>query len=196
MPEWDMQPLSMNRIAFISDNPTDRLVFEQVWTAHAAPVTCDYFETGFPGDLKIYSLVIARNSVLDGFSGPVIPLDNRRIRVGEMLDKIESVILRPLHDEIITRGAYRLDWAANTLFIHGSSCILTEREKEIVYTLLNAGEGGYSRDDLLGRIWGYRTDLETHTLETHIYRLRQKIESDPTDPRRLVTTDTGYALIE
>jgi DNA-binding response OmpR family regulator len=50
------------------------------------------------------------------------------------------------------------------------------------------------RQELLNHIWGYNTLVRTHTLETHIYRLRQKIERDPTDPRLLVTHRKGYRL--
>lgn len=58
----------------------------------------------------------------------------------------------------------------------GEHIELTAREAELVTALLAAGEAGLAREDLLRDVWGYASDLETHTLETHIYRLRQKIE--------------------
>lgn len=71
---------------------------------------------------------------------------------------------------------------------------LTEKEITLLRTLAEAGPEGVSRADLLEKVWGYRNDLETHTLETHIYRLRQKLEVDPLAPRLLLTLESGYAL--
>jgi DNA-binding response OmpR family regulator len=52
-----------------------------------------------------------------------------------------------------------------------------------------------ARDVLLQEVWGYNSNVTTHTLETHIYRLRQKIEPDPGRARLLVTESGGYKLI-
>lgn len=71
---------------------------------------------------------------------------------------------------------------------------LTEKEVTLLRTLREASPGGVSRATLLDRVWGYRDDLDTHTLETHIYRLRQKIEADPEAPLLLLTLESGYAL--
>jgi DNA-binding winged helix-turn-helix (wHTH) protein len=71
---------------------------------------------------------------------------------------------------------------------------LTEKEVSLLRTLAEAGPGGVSRAALLEKVWGYRDDLDTHTLETHIYRLRQKLETDPESPRLLLTLESGYAL--
>lgn len=71
---------------------------------------------------------------------------------------------------------------------------LTEKEVTLLRTLADAGSTGVSRAALLEKVWGYRDDLDTHTLETHIYRLRQKLETDPESPRLLLTLESGYAL--
>lgn len=71
---------------------------------------------------------------------------------------------------------------------------LTEKEITLLRTLAEAGPEGVSRADLLEKVWGYRNDLDTHTLETHIYRLRQKLEVDPLAPCLLLTLESGYAL--
>jgi len=72
---------------------------------------------------------------------------------------------------------------------------LTEKEAAILKFLYRAGEKVTSRDVLLNEVWGYNAGVTTHTLETHVYRLRQKIESDPSDARILVTAPGGYRLM-
>ncbi|MEO1192694.1 MAG: response regulator transcription factor [Pseudomonadota bacterium] len=71
---------------------------------------------------------------------------------------------------------------------------LTEKETAILKYLYRAGDRAVGRDTLLGEVWGYNAGVTTHTLETHIYRLRQKIEADPTRPSLLITEPGGYRL--
>lgn len=73
---------------------------------------------------------------------------------------------------------------------------LTDKEVQLLRMLGECGLQGMSRDDLLEKVWGYREGLDTHTLETHIYRLRQKLEADPANPQLLLTTTGGYKLAE
>ena len=77
----------------------------------------------------------------------------------------------------------------------GSKLRLTEKETAILRFLYRAGRQVVTRDVLLREVWGYNANVTTHTLETHIYRLRQKIESDPADAQLLVTETGGYRLI-
>lgn len=72
---------------------------------------------------------------------------------------------------------------------------LTEKEVAILRHLQAADGEVVGRDVLLGEVWGYNDGVTTHTLETHIYRLRQKIEEDPSDARLLVTEAGGYRLV-
>ena len=72
---------------------------------------------------------------------------------------------------------------------------LTEKETNILKFLYRASEGVVPRDVLLHEVWGYNAGVTTHTLETHIYRLRQKIETDPSHARLLVTESGGYRLV-
>jgi len=71
---------------------------------------------------------------------------------------------------------------------------LTEKETNILKYLYRAGGKAVARDELLSEVWGYNAAVTTHTLETHIYRLRQKIEPDPGHARLLVTEAGGYRL--
>lgn len=86
---------------------------------------------------------------------------------------------------------------ANKLLLKedGKKIRLTEKETAIVKFLYRAGENSVSREVLLQEVWGYNANVSTHTLETHIYRLRQKIEKDPSRAEILVTEVGGYKLL-
>ncbi len=71
---------------------------------------------------------------------------------------------------------------------------LTEKETNILKFLYRAPDGVVPRDVLLHEVWGYNAGVTTHTLETHIYRLRQKIEPDPSNVSLLLTESGGYRL--
>lgn len=77
----------------------------------------------------------------------------------------------------------------------GHKIRLTEKEAAIIKYLFRAGQNVVSRDVLLEKVWGYNSGVTTHTLETHVYRLRQKIEKDPSNAQILVTDSGGYRLI-
>lgn len=71
---------------------------------------------------------------------------------------------------------------------------LTDKESNILKYLYRAGGKSVSREELLTEVWGYNANVATHTLETHVYRLRQKIEPDPANARILLTEAGGYRL--
>ena len=77
----------------------------------------------------------------------------------------------------------------------GEKIRLTEKEANILKFLYRASAQTVSRETLLHEVWGYNAQITTHTLETHIYRLRQKIEADPSNAKLLVTEEGGYRLI-
>ena len=77
----------------------------------------------------------------------------------------------------------------------GSKVRLTEKETAIMKYLYRAEQKVIGRDELLEQVWGYNSGVTTHTLETHIYRLRQKIERDPSNAELLVTEAGGYKLV-
>jgi DNA-binding response OmpR family regulator len=72
---------------------------------------------------------------------------------------------------------------------------LTDKEASILKYLFRAGDRPVARDVLLNEVWGYNAGVTTHTLETHIYRLRQKIEKDPSQAELLITETGGYKLV-
>ncbi|MGA1801886.1 response regulator transcription factor [Rhizobium sp. HT1-10] len=77
----------------------------------------------------------------------------------------------------------------------GQKIRLTEKEAAIIRYLYRAEQKVVTRDILLEEVWGYNSGVTTHTLETHVYRLRQKIERDPSNAEILVTENGGYKII-
>ena len=73
---------------------------------------------------------------------------------------------------------------------------LTDKETAILKYLYRVGNKVVGRDVLLNEVWGYNPEVDTHTLETHIYRLRQKIEENPSNNRILMTEPGGYRLAQ
>ena len=99
-------------------------------------------------------------------------------------------------DAIFALGPYSFRPSAKLLVTEkGQKLRLTEKETAILRYLYRAGEKVVTRDVLLQEVWGYNSHVTTHTLETHIYRLRQKIERDPAVAKLLVTEAGGYKLV-
>ncbi|KOF18828.1 MULTISPECIES: response regulator transcription factor [Ensifer] len=78
---------------------------------------------------------------------------------------------------------------------NGQKIRLTEKEAAIIRYLYRADQRVVTRDVLLEEVWGYNSGVTTHTLETHVYRLRQKIERDPSNAEILVTENGGYKIV-
>ncbi|NNU78868.1 response regulator transcription factor [Halovulum dunhuangense] len=98
-------------------------------------------------------------------------------------------------DAVFAIGPYTFKPAMKMLIDQNDKKIrLTEKETNILKYLYRSETGVVARDTLLHEVWGYNAGVTTHTLETHIYRLRQKIEPDPSNARILVTESGGYRL--
>ncbi len=99
-------------------------------------------------------------------------------------------------EAVFTIGPYTFQPGAK-LLIHWETkgkVRLTMKEAAILKHLYRSGNMMVGRETLLGAVWDYNAGVTTHTLQTHVYRLRQKIESDPSRPRILVTKPGGYQL--
>lgn len=99
-------------------------------------------------------------------------------------------------DAVFQIGRYTFKPASKLLIDENDAKVrLTEKETSILKYLYRSGEKVVTRDVLLHEVWGYNAEVTTHTLETHIYRLRQKIEKDPGNAELLVTETGGYKLV-
>ena len=114
-----------------------------------------------------------------------------------LLARIRAQLRSHEHSEgaVFRLGAYEFRPAAKMLVDGaGKKIRLTEKETNILKYLYRAGEKPVTREELLAEVWGYNAGVTTHTLETHVYRLRQKIEPDPANARLLLTEAGGYKL--
>ncbi|MSO55055.1 MAG: response regulator transcription factor [Rhodospirillales bacterium] len=122
------------------------------------------------------------------------------LRMGVVIARLRVLLERrtwALDGQTIAIGSFAFRADARTLIdgARKTTVTLTDKEVAILKFLLRAAGRVVSRDELLGEVWGYNAGVTTHTLETHVYRLRQKIERDPADARILVTEPGGYRLV-
>lgn len=119
-------------------------------------------------------------------------------RIGVLLALLRSRLRDADRDQaaVVAIGPYSFRPEAKLLLDQATerTVRLTEKETAILSFLHRAGPAVTGREALLGAVWGYQAGVDTHTLETHIYRLRRKIEADPANARILITEPGGYRL--
>ena len=120
-------------------------------------------------------------------------------RLGVLLARLRAQLRQheQSEDAVFTIGPYTFRPSAKMLMAGegGRKIHLTEKETAILKYLYRMGDRPVGREVLLDEVWGYNAGVTTHTLETHIYRLRQKIEPEPTNAQILVTEPGGYRLV-
>ena len=119
----------------------------------------------------------------------------RPFRFSALLQRLHALSTHhaPANDAGVRIGPYTFHPSAKLLQAEGRKVRLTEKETNIL-KFLHASAGTVPRDILLHEVWGYGPAVATHTLETHIYRLRKKIEEDPGKAQILLTEGGGYRL--
>ena len=138
------------------------------------------------------------NDVVRGLDSGANDYIAKPFRLAELLARLRAQlrIFENSEDAVFTIGPYTFRPAAKLLQepLRNRRIRLTEKEAAILKFLYRAGTRPVARQVLLNEVWGYNAAVTTHTLETHIYRLRQKIEPDPSNARLLVTEGGGYRL--
>ncbi|HEX2759601.1 MAG TPA: winged helix-turn-helix domain-containing protein, partial [Rhizomicrobium sp.] len=114
-------------------------------------------------------------------------------RFTALLQALGKLLAHPAGDAPFRIGPYDFHPSAKLLTDGSRKIRLTEKETDILRYLKSAA-GIVPRQTLLGEVWGYGPQVATHTLETHIYRLRKKIEKDAGDAKILITEEGGYRL--
>jgi DNA-binding response OmpR family regulator len=119
-------------------------------------------------------------------------------RLNELLARLRAQLrsFENSEDAVFTIGPYVFRPAAKQLLepVKNKRIRLTDKEAAILKFLYRAAGKPVARQVLLNEVWGYNAAVTTHTLETHVYRLRQKIEPDPALAKLLLTEGGGYRL--
>lgn len=160
---------------------------------------------GQPGYVAILMLT-AKSTELDRVVGLEVGADDyltKPFSVPELLARIKALFRRidamqsrpeeTIEQEVIEREGLHIDVARRTVTINGESVDLTAREFDLLLFFARHPGRVFSRVQLLDQVWGYNHDGYEHTVNSHINRLRAKIESDPADPRYVLTVwGVGY----
>ncbi len=153
---------------------------------------------GYKGPVIMLTAQSSDSDTILGLDSGANDYVTKPFRFAVLLARIRSHLRQheQSEDAVFRIGPYSFKASAK-LFVKedGKKIRLTEKETAIVKYLYRVGEQSVSRETLLAEVWGYNAGVSTHTLETHIYRLRQKIERDPAHAEILVTEGGGYRLI-
>ena len=155
-------------------------------------------DRGFKGPIILITGYGSDDDTVLGLESGANDYVNKPFRFAVLLARIRAHLRQ--HDgsldALFQIGSYKFSpGGKNLVSLAGDRMRLTEKEAAILRFLYLAGSQVVDRDTLLREVWGYNAAVTTHTLETHIYRLRQKIEADPARAQLLVTQAGGYRLI-
>jgi len=128
-------------------------------------------------------------------SHKILFLDNLPIKIEKLFDLLNINLLKQKynHQSEVDLNRYNIDINSRKIFNKEKSLKLTEKEIEIIL-FLNSQDKSKNIQDLQKEVWGYISDLETHTVETHIYRLRKKISEKFKDNNFINSTKKGYII--
>ncbi|MCA3573704.1 MAG: response regulator transcription factor [Aestuariivirga sp.] len=153
---------------------------------------------GYRGPVIMLTAQSSESDTILGLDSGANDYVTKPFRFAVLLARIRAHLRQHEHSEdaVFKVGPYTFKPSAKMLVRQDNRKVrLTEKETAIIKFLLRSGEQIVSRDVLLQDVWGYNAGVTTHTLETHVYRLRQKIERDPSHAEILVTEGGGYKLV-
>ncbi len=155
-------------------------------------------KNGFKAPILMLTAHDTDSDTILGFESGANDYVTKPFRFGVLLARIRALLRQhdASDDGIFTIGPYTFRPSSKLLLNpKGNKVRLTVKETAILRYLYRVGERPVSRETMLQEVWGYHSEVTTHTLETHIYRLRQKIEKDVATPVILVTESQGYKLV-
>ena len=140
-------------------------------------------------------LVITKNKQNNVFSKRCIVIEEFPIKINTLIEKLNINLLKQKYNfqNDIKLNKYKLDLNSREISLNNTKLKLTEREVEIL-VFLNENSNPQKIENLQKEVWGYASDLETHTVETHIYRLRKKIKETFNDENLIISEKDGYLV--
>ncbi len=140
-------------------------------------------------------IIITKNRKVNLFSENCIVFEKLPIKIYSLIEKLSVSLLKKKYNfqNDIRLKKYKLDLNSREISLNEVKLKLTEREiKILVY--LNESNKAQKIENLQKEVWGYASDLETHTVETHIYRLRKKIKEVFNDEHLIISEKNGYLI--
>ena len=122
-------------------------------------------------------------------------IENLPIKIDKFIEKINIQLLKQKYNyqSEIRINKYKLNLNSREISLNKKLIKLTEREIDIIL-FLNENKKPINVDILQKEVWGYSSELETHTVETHIYRLRKKIKDKFNDEKFILSLKKGYQI--
>jgi DNA-binding response OmpR family regulator len=154
-------------------------------------------DKGFKSPIIMLTGSAEESDIVRGLDSGANDYIAKPFRLNELLARLRAQLrsFETSEDATFTIGPYTFRPSARQLTdANGKRIRLTDKETAILKFLYRAEGKPVSRQVLLNEVWGYNAAVTTHTLETHVYRLRQKIEPDPAVSRLLLTESGGYKL--
>ena len=143
---------------------------------------------------KFNNYIIISNKKYPNINNQLV-LDNSPINIFKLIEKINIEFLKiqfNSQSEMRVNG-YTIDLNSREMLINNTKLKLTEKEINTI-TYLFKSEKPVSVDELQQKVWSYQSDIETHTVETHIYRLRKKIVKTFNDQEFIISKKNGYQI--
>ena len=178
-------------------NPDLILLDLQMPDCNGVEVCKRFRSDGFTKPIVMLTDNDAEFDIIEGLKAGANDYVKKPIRVNELLARINSQLQQFKVSDDVRFEQAGLNFVPANKILHNMGCAriqpLTEKETTILQVLYRAFPKSVSKDELLNEVWGMRDGLTTHTLETHIYRLRQKI-GRMTETPIVITTENGYKL--
>ena len=139
-----------------------------------------------------YLIIVGQNNL--NFKNQLV-LKNFPLDIKKILELININLLKNnfKFQSQIKIGSYNLNLNSKEISLDKKKLFLTERESNLILFLKNS-ENPVNINQLQKEVWGHISDLETHTVETHIYRLRKKIKEKFDDSKFIISTQNGYTI--